>query len=428
MSAFNMREKLADWRKLDNAAKIFPSTANRRNTRVFRFSCELNEDVVPEMLQSAASRALELFPSFRCVMRKGVFWYYFEDCSLEPVVCDDKKIVCSRMYNPDIPSLMFEVTYFHNRINLEVFHALSDGTGTLQFLKTLVLIYLSIRHPEEIKQLPSLDFTASATEQSRDAFAKYYSPTKKEKKKKHRAFRISGKKREAGDLLVIEGEVSAKSAVDCAHRYNTSLTVLLTAIYIKAIYRQMSYLQRRQPIIIMVPVNLRNFFPSETAGNFFGMISVNYDFTKGTGELEDIIKRVDHTFKHELTAERLSIRMNNLASIEHNLAARIAPLFFKNFVLSTARRISDKSETAVISNVGKIVLPTEFEPFIRKFGVYTSTEKLQLCLCSFKDNLSLCFTSNYYDTEIQREFFTSLVEMGIDVTISSNDFFEQEAE
>ena len=33
--------KRASWRKLDNAAKIFPATSGRADTRVFRFYCEL---------------------------------------------------------------------------------------------------------------------------------------------------------------------------------------------------------------------------------------------------------------------------------------------------------------------------------------------------------------------------------------------------
>ena len=42
------------WSRLDNAAKIFPSTSERTDTRVFRFYCELDEDVDRELLQEAA--------------------------------------------------------------------------------------------------------------------------------------------------------------------------------------------------------------------------------------------------------------------------------------------------------------------------------------------------------------------------------------
>ncbi|WP_411655121.1 hypothetical protein [Anaeromassilibacillus sp. SJQ-1] len=55
-------KKSADWRRLDNAAKIFPCTSNKADTKVFRFSCELTEPVDPPTLQLALERALEVFP------------------------------------------------------------------------------------------------------------------------------------------------------------------------------------------------------------------------------------------------------------------------------------------------------------------------------------------------------------------------------
>ena len=44
------------WLKLDNAGKIFPATSSRRETGVFRFSCELNEPVQEEVLQHALEK------------------------------------------------------------------------------------------------------------------------------------------------------------------------------------------------------------------------------------------------------------------------------------------------------------------------------------------------------------------------------------
>lgn len=41
------------WRRLDNAAKLFPAASSKRDTRVFRFYCELKEDIQQEILQKA---------------------------------------------------------------------------------------------------------------------------------------------------------------------------------------------------------------------------------------------------------------------------------------------------------------------------------------------------------------------------------------
>ena len=44
-------EKSNNWYKLDNAAKIVPSTAKGANTRVFRLTCQLTEQVDEDILQ-----------------------------------------------------------------------------------------------------------------------------------------------------------------------------------------------------------------------------------------------------------------------------------------------------------------------------------------------------------------------------------------
>jgi len=46
------------WRRLDNAAKLFPAASSKRDTRVFRFYCELKEDIQQEILQKAVDRTL----------------------------------------------------------------------------------------------------------------------------------------------------------------------------------------------------------------------------------------------------------------------------------------------------------------------------------------------------------------------------------
>ena len=171
-----MRES-RQWSKLDNAAKIFPPTSGRRDTKVFRFSCELYEQVDPELLQSALDRTLTQFPLYKSILKKGLFWYYFETSALRPVVREEDSPPCGPMYSADRKNLLFEVTYFQRRINLEVYHALADGTGALHFLRTLVFYYLCKKHG--IPQSgAAIDYDASQAQKQRDSFYAYYSKGK----------------------------------------------------------------------------------------------------------------------------------------------------------------------------------------------------------------------------------------------------------
>ena len=142
-----MKEGYSNWRKLDNAALAFPLVTGKNDTRVFRFYCELKENVKPELLQAALEKTMEKYPLFQMVLRKGFFWFYLEDRDIRPIVKEEKKPPCSRLYIPDKKNLLFQVSYYEKRINFEVFHALTDGTGAMHFLQELVINYLKKAHP-----------------------------------------------------------------------------------------------------------------------------------------------------------------------------------------------------------------------------------------------------------------------------------------
>ena len=59
------------WRKLDNAALAFPLVTGKNDTRVFRFYCQLKEEVNGEILQAALDQTMEKYPLFQAVLRKG---------------------------------------------------------------------------------------------------------------------------------------------------------------------------------------------------------------------------------------------------------------------------------------------------------------------------------------------------------------------
>lgn len=109
------------WSRLDNAAKIFPSTSSKKDPKVFRFSCELTEPVDGQTLQFALDQTMEKFPFYRSVLKRGLFWYYFEDSTRRPVVQPEGLPPCAPVYSADRKGLLFRVSFFERRINLEVY-------------------------------------------------------------------------------------------------------------------------------------------------------------------------------------------------------------------------------------------------------------------------------------------------------------------
>ncbi|MDD3362710.1 MAG: DUF6320 domain-containing protein [Hespellia sp.] len=408
--------KRAHWRNLDNAAKVFPATSNKNDTRVFRFYCLLKEQVQEDQLQRALDKTLEKYPVFLSVLRKGLFWHYLEKSELRPVVCQEKKSPCSSIYVRDKKKLLFEVTYYKNRINFEVFHALTDGSGATEFLRELVKQYLLVAHQQDnLPDVSLLPDDITIPDQENDGFNKYYSKDiKGRKKKKEKAHVLKGTKHENMKLHVTETTVSVKALLAKAREYGVSMTVFLTAVYLCAIHAEMTKAQERKLVRLMVPVNLRNFFPSSSMLNFFWWIEPEYRFREGEQSFRQVLESVKEYFKTELTAEKMAENMSQLVALEHHPLLRFAPLELKNRAISAGTTISKNEFTAIFSNMSVVKMPQEYLPYIERFGVYTSTPQLELCMCSFQDTITFGFTSRFDTTNVQRNFFRILKEEGID--------------
>ena len=85
----------------------------------------------------------------------------------------------------------------------------------------------------------------------------------------------------------------------------------------------------------------------------------------------------------------------------------------KNLCIQAGAKYSEKNTTAIFSNMSAVKMPESYVPYIERFGVYTNTPKLELCLCSFQDKLSFAFTSRYDTVNIERNFYRLLKEQGI---------------
>lgn len=417
-----MTRRPVEWTKLDNAAKIFPPTSNEKDTKVFRFVCDMKEDIDNDILQDALDKTMLFFPFYGTVLRKGVFWYYFEGTEMMPKVEEETKLPCSMLYRPNRKNLLFEITYYKNRINLEVFHSLTDGTGALGFLKTLLYYYITVKHKDDFKdKFPVLDYDASLSQKMDDSFLKHYTGSRFPKRVKvTKAYHIQGRRTIDNRMKVIEGVMSVKKVLDLAHRYNTTLTIYLTAVFFKAIYMEMPARSMKYPIVLSVPVNLRTYFPSVTARNFFSIINIKYDFSSSSDKLEDIIIKVKEAFEKELTQENVTTHMNRLLALEQNALMRVVPLSIKDIILRIAERIHGKGVTATLSNIGRVTISPELSPYINMFSCFTSAKRPQIAICSFQDNLVVSFTSPYTGTDIQKNFFRHLTGEQIPVTISTN--------
>lgn len=412
------------WYQLDNAAKIVPSTTGGSDSRVFRITCELKEEVDPEVLQSAVTSAARDFPHFSSVLKKGMFWYYLDQSDLEAEVTQDDRPALETIYWEGRRNLLYRVNYYGCRINLEMFHVLTDGTGAFEFLKAILTEYFRLKYG--LTDLETTVSRASGGDRQNDAFGKYYQKaTEKPDEQKtapKRAYHLHGDRDENLHSHLMEGTVSVSAFLAAARERKSTVAELSTALFIQACLKEMSVRERKYPVVLSVPVNLRNYFPSDTARNFFGVINVAYDPALYNGTLESIIPVVRDSFARQLQQDQIELTMNSYAALEHNLAIKVVPLLIKNLVISAINAKAQMGITGTISNVGKITVPEEMEPYIRKFSCFMAAPSVQVCVCSYKDELVFGVASAFIQQPVIRSFFRDMVDMGIDVFLESNDF------
>ena len=424
------------WKKLDNAAKIFPALVSSEDTEVFRISCTLYEDVEPELLQKALDFTMEEFPSFSETISRGMFWYYLEDSGKKPAVHEETSTPLQPLYTKNTHGLLIDVSYYKRRINFEVFHAICDGTGAVMFLRTMVAHYLCLRHGLPMMKM-DLGIDLTVREKEADSFAQHYEKEKNKGNglglneflgddKKRRIYRFNETKTPDFRQLVTEGRVSVQSLKKAAAAYRTTLTVFLTSVLIAAIYSTMEPRDRKKAVSVAVPVNLRNYFESNTARNFFGLIHVIYDFGKHGAEFDAIIQKVSAVFSRELTKENMEKKISSQVGLEQNFGIRMVPLFIKDIAMGISQRVAMKRRTICLSNVGKIEMPTELAAYAEYFEVFNSSPSRQICMCSYGDNMVIAFSGVFAEHDVERAFFRMIAKFAADagdetgVTVSTN--------
>ncbi len=417
-----------EWMKLDNSAKIYPAIMSRSWAAMFRLSASLTEPVDLQLLQQATDQTIKRFPSFAQKLRRGFFWHYFEKIDTPLRVQRDVGNPLSRMNFKLSGGYMLRVRYYENRIAVEFFHALTDGTGGLTFLRTLVAQYLELKYGVDIPRSDEILDCAEEPKPSEneDGFLKYERGVKLDRKEKS-AFRVPGTEEE-NFLSIVTGMMDVKEALALSKRYNCTLTEFLVSVLILSIDEiQLRYLPSRRmhkPVKISVPVNLRKFYPTSTVRNFSSYINPGIEPRYGEYSLEETIKRVKGFMASELDEKLLNAKFSTNVNFEKSPFIRAVPLFIKKPMLLLAFHFSgDRLTSSTISNLGSVTLPQEMEKYVDRIDFMLGPLKRTRVACgcvSYKGRLAFTFTRKIEEAHVERNFFTRLVKLGLRVTVESN--------
>ena len=109
---------------------------------------------------------------------------------------------------------------------------------------------------------------------------------------------------------------------------------------------------------------------------------------------------------------------------QKNPLLRIAPVALKNAVMSLIYRQSGETGGSInISNLGDTALPEEMEPYVERLDFIIGPQRSYPNNCSvvsYGGKTCISMIRNIRESDLERQFFSRLVELGIRVTVESN--------
>ena len=421
---------MRNWFKLDNAATIYPSVISKKAPNVYRLSVTLKDIINIDNLQLALEKALKKFHYFQVFLKKGFFWYYFERTSkvpeLEPEFCypcRDLKIKKNRF--------LFRIIPYFNRIAIETTHALTDGFGALVFLKAILVEYLNITYgPFNGYEKDIYNFNVENEDEFLDPFKRFKKSTIRKPEKQDKGWKLPFQKTNPFYYYVTQFLLETDQVKKIAKSFKGTINDFLVTNYIYTFYKIYKSLPKKlqkydkYKIRAVVPVNLRQFYKSDSFKNFAFIVAPFIDPALGDYSFEEIFKKVHHFIRLYANNKDLLPELTRNVNSQYNWVIRLMPIFIKDFVLKIAYSIfADRPITSSMSNLGNVKIDDRMKKYIKNFDFIPAPPvgvKIGAGVIGFENVLSINIGRVYKEPIFERIFIDNLKKFDLKVKINAN--------
>lgn len=410
------------WFPLDNAAKIFPAVISDEISSVFRLTVALKQPVRIKLFQKAVLLVERRFPYYKVQLKDGFFWFYMENLAEHIPVNVDQSLLCKRFQKGEI---LVRILVRDNRINAEFSHIITDGSGGIEFLKTILIEYFRICGVTIPDDFPHVKVDSPILEEEyEDAYKRYFKedipPVLKHSKAFHLPFPLNPVPR----FKQSAGIISIDQIKQVANGKNVSITVYLTSVYLYVLQEIFELLppsdkfKKNKRLRIEVPVNLRNIFPTKTMRNFSLFVTPEIDLRLGHYTFDEMLKSVFHQMQLETDEKLINKYIARNVGSEKKIYIRAIPLFLKSALLRMKYySLGAVQYSGVISNLGKIKLPPETDGLIDYFMAIPPPPnkmiKINCGVIGYGDKLVLSIGNITKSKEFEKKFNLFLRNQGI---------------
>ncbi|MBR5093857.1 MAG: hypothetical protein IK095_02055 [Oscillospiraceae bacterium] len=417
------------WMRLDNAALIFPAALRRHWSNAFRISVSFRDPVDPAILQRAAEHVAPRFPSVFVRLRRSAFWYYLEELEEPPRVREDSAQPLVHMGMADVRRCAIRVLYYRERMAVEFFHAVTDGTGGLVFAKNLAAEYVRLRYGVTVPAEQGVKDLAEAPRPSEleDSFQKNAGPVAAPRDS-HDVFRPRGELEPDRFLHVTLGIVESARLHDAAKARGVTVTAYLTALLLQSLLElqaaQQPRRRRQRPVKVQIPVDLRKLYGGETMRNFVAVANIGVDPRLGDYSFEELVKIVHHQMQLTITEKNMRCIFTPNVNDEAVVLLKVVPLFLKDIIMRMVfDSVGERVACLSLSNLGQVRLPEAMAPYVRRVEFVLGSQASSPYNCSvssWQGETFINIVRNTVEPELERIFFTKLVRLGYHVKIEAD--------
>jgi len=416
-----------EWLTLDNAARIYPGAISEWSPDVYRVFITLRAPIRVSALEQALRTVFPRFPYFQVHLRRGLFWYYLQRNDDIPELHPLSSVPVSIMPAGRGIRHLLRIQARGATIAVDFSHVLTDGAGAIRFLGTLAIQYLRLLGVRMDSWEPFLDPQEPPSPgEFEDAYNRYFEGGLPGPPELSPAYHLPQAAQPR--CRVITGRSQLSGMLDLARTHGVSLTEYLVAIYMHSLVQVRASSGGGKRVLgsavvrIEVPVDMRRFYPTETMRNFSLYVSPELDLSLGAYSFDDIVQRVHHSMSMQADRRELARQIARNVRVERNPLVRIMPLFLKDLLFLYLReRFGETPYSGVLSNLGRIVVPREIDPYVESFGVILGPNpsmKTNCAMLSFRDDLYINFNSVIESRELERLFFTHITGSGVSVSVS----------
>lgn len=418
------------WMRLDNAALIFPAALRKHWSNSFRISVSFTDPVDPDILQRALDRTAPRFPSVCVRLCRSFFWYYLEELERAPSVRADGPQPLVTMTGADVKKCAIRVLYYRDRMAVEFFHSVTDGSGGLVFVKTLAAEYVRLRYGADVPcECGIKDIgEAPSDDELEDSFQEAAGPVRGRRDDRN-VYKTNGTLEPDRFLHVTTGIVSSEALIKASKQLGVTVTGYLAAVLFKGLIQMQDQDVKKRSsqkdVRIQIPVNLRKLYGSNTMRNFVAVANLSVDPRLGDYSLEELADIVHHQMHLLITKKNMRTIFTPNVRDEQNRLMKPIPLFIKNIVMRMVfDAIGESVSCMSLSNLGSVQLPEAMMPYVERVEFVLGPQAgapYNCSVTSFGGKTFITVVRNTKEPRLERLFFTELVKLGFPVKIESND-------